>query len=68
MTAIRFFFLALALSLFASMQAQTDAKAKQQVNEIRRQYAEAKQMAAQNDKSDMDYYNDLEMKSRKMVG
>ena len=56
------------LCLFMNMQAQTTERAKQQVAEVRRQYAEAQKMVEHSNLPHQDYYNDLTVKRRQMIG
>ena len=56
------------LCLFMNMQAQTTERAKQQVAEVRRQYAEARKMVEHSNLPHQDYYNDLTVKRRQMIG
>lgn len=67
MRTARFLLMVIALCACTMLQAQTDVVAKQQVEKIRKQYGEAKQMAAHSEKTGQDYYNDLEVKIRRMV-
>lgn len=57
-----------AVWLTTVVHAQTDPKVKAQVEDIRRMYAEAKQLVAHSEEPDQDWYEDMEIHRRQMVG
>lgn len=68
MKAKRILTLIAALWLTIVIHAQTDPKVKAQVEDIRRMYAEAKQLVAHSEEPDQDWYEDMEIHRRQMVG
>ena len=68
MKAKRILTLIAAVWLTIVIHAQTDPIVKAQVEDIRRMYAEAKQLVAHSEEPDQDWYEDMEIHRRQMVG